>query len=255
MCLLIVLREIIPDWPLVVAANREEHYDRLGEPPRILCDNPKIFGGRDPQAGGAWLATNQWAMVCALANRARNSPAPGEVRSRGLLCLDAARQRSPIAVADMMGRALAQHDYNGFNLLCMTPTSGSAFYFDGHLREKPLGRGVVVVTTGDANDPSHGKIGRIHERLDAERPRPFAEWIERLEAICRDHAGDPGGPDAACMHREKAGTVSSSILAFHERNPMLHLFRHCQGKPCEVPYETVLWPKDFFVAQPVERAC
>jgi len=254
MCLLIVLREIVPEWPLIIAANREERFDRPGDPPCLLSDNPRIFGGRDPRAGGTWLAVNQWGMVCAVTNRPRDPSPAGEVRSRGLLCLDAARQRSPIAVADLMARALREQEYNGFNLVCVTPTSGSAFYFNGGLREKPLGRGLFVVTTRDANDFSHGKVSRICQQLDPDRPRPLAEWIERLQAICRDHAGNPQGPDAACVHGEKSGTVSSSILAFHERDPRLHLFRHCQGKPCEAAYEAVLWPKDFFVIAPTEHS-
>jgi len=248
MCLLIVLRDVIPDWPLVLAANREEHYDRPGETPRLLGESPRIFGGRDPRAGGTWLAVNQWGMVCALTNRPRKEPPPAAVRSRGLLCLDAARQKSPIAVADFIGRELEQHPYNGFNLFCSTTADGRCFYFDGQLREKPLGHGLFVITTGEANDPSMAKVQRVHDMLDAARARPFAEWMEPLEAVCRCHAGDPGARDALCMHGETSGTVSSSILAFHGADPHQHIFHHCQGRPCENAYETVAWPAGFFAA-------
>jgi len=253
MCLLIILREVVPDWPLVIAANREEHYDRPGEPPRLLCESPLVFGGRDPRAGGTWLAVNQWAMVCAVTNRPRTEMRAGEVRSRGLLCLDAARQKSSIAVADIIVRALAQDRYDGFNLFCLTPTGGSAFYFDGRLREKTVGAGPFVTTTGDANDLSDPRVRRVHEMLDAGCPRPFPEWIERLEATCRDHRNDPTGRDGLCKHGESAGTVSSTILAFHRRDPWIHLLRHCQGRPCQTPYETIAWPEDFFATASAER--
>src|SRR5438094_472973 len=36
MCLVAVLFRVVEDAPLVVGANREEHYDRPGEPPRLL---------------------------------------------------------------------------------------------------------------------------------------------------------------------------------------------------------------------------
>jgi len=237
---------MIPDWPLVIAANRDERYDRGGEPPRLLCENPKVFGGRDPRAGGTWLAVNQWAMVCAVTNRPRTAPPQGAVRSRGLLCLDAAKQRSPIAVADIVGRALEEDAYDGFNLFCASVQGGALFYFDGRLREKPLSKGVFVVATGDANDLSEPKVRRVNELLDAYRVRPLSEWIERLESICRDHGDNPAGPGAICAHGKEAGTVSSSILAFHARDPQLHLFRHCQGRPCESGYEVVGWPEGFF---------
>jgi len=253
MCLLIVLREVVPDWPLVVAANREESYDRQGEPPRLLCDSPRVFGGRDPHAGGTWLAVNQWAMVCALTNRPRKDAPARQVRSRGLLCLDAARQKSPIAVADRMAHAMVRDEYDGFNLLCLAPSAGSSFYFDGRLREKPVAHGVFVVTTGDANDFSDERVRRAYELLDPGRPRPFAEWVEQLEGICRDHGAGPSR-DSLCRHGETSGTVSSTILAFHRRDPRLHLFRHCQGRPCETVYETVRWPENFFAAIPTERS-
>ena len=250
MCLLIVLREVVPDWPLVVAANRDERYDRRGKLPRLLCENPRVFGGYDPSAGGTWLAVNQWAMVCAAANRPRQEPPVQPLRSRGLLCLDATRQKSCIAVADMVGSAVGRDNYNGFNLLCSTRAGGNLFYFDGNLREKPLRRGVFVITTGDANDLSIAKVRRVHESMGADQAPPhggpISDWIERLETVCRDHGSDPGYPEASCMHGNEAGTVSSSILAFHARDPQQHLFRHCQGHPCEGTYETVPWPEGFF---------
>ncbi|MCX8036468.1 MAG: hypothetical protein N3D11_05310, partial [Candidatus Sumerlaeia bacterium] len=53
-------------------------------------------------------------------------------------------------------------------------------------------------------------------------------------------------PDAFCRHGEAAGTVSSSILAFHANDPGLHVFRHCQGRPCENAFEIARWPDRFF---------
>jgi uncharacterized protein with NRDE domain len=254
MCLLVVLREVVPDWPLVVAANRDEVYDRPGESPQLLGDEPRVFGGRDPRAGGTWLAVNQWAMVCALTNRPRRSRPAGQLVSRGQLCLDAARHRTPIAVADWVDDALAMDAYDGFNLLCGSPSHATIFYFDGRLREKPLGRGVFVVTTGDANDPSIDKVARVSQILGEVRPRPLTDWIERLESICRDHAGDPAGPVAPCVHGETAGTLSSSIVALHARDSGLNLFRHCEGRPCEFPHKTLSWPGGFFATSSTSTA-
>lgn len=246
MCLLIVLRQVVPDYGLVIAANRDERLDRGGEVPRLLSERPPVFGGSDPKAGGTWLAVNGWGMVCAVTNRPRREAPEGEVRSRGLLCLEAARQKSPIAVADMVGYALEHDSYDGFNLFCATQSAGSCFYFDGTLREKSLGPGAFVVTTGDANDASIPKVQRAREILGAEQVRPLPDWIERLESICRDHSGDPTHPNALCLHGQKGGTVSSSILALHSSDPSRHLFRHCQGRPCEGAYQPIEWPTGFF---------
>jgi hypothetical protein len=71
-----------------------------------------------------------------------------------------------------------------------------------------------------------------------------------LEALLRDHADDPAHPNAVCLHGRKGGTVSSSILAFHDTDPGQHLFQHCQGRPCENSYEPVEWPGGFFADVP-----
>jgi uncharacterized protein with NRDE domain len=248
MCLLIILREVVPEWPLVVAANREERFARPSASPGLLARNPAVFGGRDLQCGGTWLAVNQWGMVCAVTNRPRKGPPPAATRSRGLLCLEAAGQRSPITVADYLGRAVTENAYEGFNLVCATSTLANAFYYNGTLREKPLGPGVVVLTTGDANDMSSAKTQRVRERIGDDLARPMTAWIDRLEAICRDHGADPAGPEALCVHRGEAGTVSSSIIAINAENARMHLFRHAAGPPCTTPYYTLEWPYGFFEA-------
>ena len=46
MCLLALFFRAMPDAPLVVAANREEFYDRGGEPPQILDGPVRAVGGR-----------------------------------------------------------------------------------------------------------------------------------------------------------------------------------------------------------------
>ncbi|MCX8036340.1 MAG: NRDE family protein, partial [Candidatus Sumerlaeia bacterium] len=179
MCLLLILRGVVPEWPLVVAANRDERYDRPGEPPRLLCAKPRVFGGCDSLAGGTWLAVNQWGMVVAVTNRPRTGVPQGPLRSRGLLALDAARQKSPIAIADMLSSALAAHEYDGFNLFCSTLAESRVFYFDGTLREKPLHRGVFALATGEANDPASPKVQRALAWLATERERPMDQWMRR----------------------------------------------------------------------------
>jgi hypothetical protein len=254
MCLLIVIREIVPQWPLVIAANRDERYDRPSEPPRLINDQPGVFGGRDKVAGGTWLAVNQHGMIGAIANRPLGDGPRKSTRSRGLLCLDAAHERSPIAVADMIGSALEADDYDGFTLVCATASGANAFYYDGSLREKSLGRGVFVVTTGDANDRSEVKTGHALELIGSAQPETLNEWIALLEEVCRDHAGGPPGLETLCMHGSEGGTRSSAILAFHETDPQCNLFRYCPGKPCETPYETLQWPRNFFTGTPLTSA-
>src|SRR3954453_20618374 len=55
-CLLVVLSRIVPEWPLIVAANRDEQYARPADPVMVLRERPRTLGGRDRHAGDAVAA-------------------------------------------------------------------------------------------------------------------------------------------------------------------------------------------------------
>ena len=86
MCTLAIYFRMLPDYPLVVAANRDEQYDRPSAPPQRLDTVPTIIAGRDLRAGGTWLGINRHGLLAAMLNRRINGglPAP-DARSRGLL--------------------------------------------------------------------------------------------------------------------------------------------------------------------------
>ena len=95
MCLLVFVWQTEPAYSLVVAANRDERFERPAQSLCVLRDrDPRILGGRDDLAGGTWLAVNQHGVVAGLTNR----PSPGgrdlSKRSRGELPLMAAEQRT-----------------------------------------------------------------------------------------------------------------------------------------------------------------
>ena len=48
-----------PDYPLILAANRDEFYDRPTAPARFWDDAPAILAGRDLKAGGTWLGIDR----------------------------------------------------------------------------------------------------------------------------------------------------------------------------------------------------
>jgi hypothetical protein len=52
MCLVLIALDSHPDYPLIVAANRDEFYDRPTAPARFWDDAPAILAGRDLKAGG-----------------------------------------------------------------------------------------------------------------------------------------------------------------------------------------------------------
>src|SRR5437763_11333553 len=111
MCLLVMLVQTHPDLPLVVAANRDELFDRPAVAMTILREaGPRILGGRDGLAGGTWLAVNERGVVGGLTNRpATKDPAK---RSRGELPIALARHTSAAAAVDAFAGELRPSDYN-----------------------------------------------------------------------------------------------------------------------------------------------
>ena len=68
MCILFIAKNSHPDYPLIIAANRDEYFARPTEAPHWWPENPQLFAGKDVQAGGTWMGHNrqQRAHVLAL---------------------------------------------------------------------------------------------------------------------------------------------------------------------------------------------
>jgi uncharacterized protein with NRDE domain len=116
MCLLLLALHPDSDYKLVIAANRDEYYDRLTHPAAFWEDAPGLLAGRDLRAGGTWLGITTGGRIAAITNyrdpTSNKSPAPsrGELVSNFLL-----GQESPL---DCLGGLMKKaHQYNGFNLI------------------------------------------------------------------------------------------------------------------------------------------
>jgi len=89
-CTLVILRRPGHDWPLLLAANRDELHHRHAEPPaRHWPNRPQVIAGLDRAGGGSWLGLNDQALVAAVMDwKGSLGPAPGK-RSRGELVPEA----------------------------------------------------------------------------------------------------------------------------------------------------------------------
>lgn len=115
MCLIALAWQAHPDYPLVVAANRDEFHQRPAAPARFWPEAPAVLAGRDLAAGGTWLGITRQGRFAALTNVREPDRAPG-TRSRGLLVSAFLQGRDrPEAYAGAVAAAGA--DYSGFNLL------------------------------------------------------------------------------------------------------------------------------------------
>jgi uncharacterized protein with NRDE domain len=120
MCLILIALDSHPDYSLVVAANRDEFYDRPTAAAAFWSDNPGVLAGRDLKAGGTWLGIERSGRFAAVTNfrqGERESVAP---RSRGHLVSDylttAMDARAHVARVERDAPL-----YNGFNLILGDP--------------------------------------------------------------------------------------------------------------------------------------
>ncbi len=117
MCLILLAPQMHPAYPLVLAANRDERYDRPAAPAAWWSNAPDVLAGRDLEGGGSWLGVardGRWAAVTNIREPsvAQRADAP----SRGWLVSDFLRGASP-AEAYMASLAPRASEWNGFNLL------------------------------------------------------------------------------------------------------------------------------------------
>ena len=68
MCLVVLAWRAHPDFPLVVAANRDEFHARPASRAGFWKDQPGILAGRDLEAGGTWMGVSRSGRFAAVTN-------------------------------------------------------------------------------------------------------------------------------------------------------------------------------------------
>lgn len=114
MCLILIAWQIHPDYPLVVAANRDEFFARPTAPAAFWPDAPHILAGRDLQAGGSWLGITRQGRFAALTNFRDPAMQRQDAASRGQLVAGFLRCETP--PEDYLA-GIDGYRYNGYNLL------------------------------------------------------------------------------------------------------------------------------------------
>ena len=172
MCTLAILRRPGHDWPVAIAANRDEMIGRpwLG-PGRHWLERAHVTAGQDALAGGSWLGVNDDGVCAGILNRTGAlGPAAGK-RSRGELVLDALDHAdaaaAAMALADIDGKA-----YRPFNLVVADSEEAFWLRHDGGKAPvfHPLPEGLSMFTARERNDKNRREFARI-SRPSMPQPR------------------------------------------------------------------------------------
>ena len=112
MCLVLFAVGAHPEYPLVVAANRDEFYRRPALPVHHWQEDPRVIAGRDLEADGTWLGVSAAGRFAAVTNL--SAPDDSAPLSRG--ALTAAFLTGELS-AERYAAMINGSQYRGFNLL------------------------------------------------------------------------------------------------------------------------------------------
>lgn len=234
MCLLAIQYRLVSEAPILVAANREEFYDRPSLPPAIQSGKPRVLCGVDQQAGGTWLGVNQHGLFVAACNRPKWN-VPVAPRSRGLLCRDLLRAGSARKAVDMALDELATGNYDGVNFVCADAESGWVVHGGDDYEVVPLEEGLNIIGNSDVNDPRDERVKLARRLLTLQT---LDSPVKFLAVASKVFARAPAGPMRPSMviREARRGTVSSTLIALGQK-PRDAIFQYADGAPDEAKYE------------------
>lgn len=245
MCILALYFQQFENYPLIVAANRDEFFTRPSTSPRVLATDPLIFGGKDLLAGGTWLGVNEHGLLAGILNRKSDTKKDqATVRSRGLLCLDILKVRDPLEACALL-RKQKGSVYQPFNLIFANGEQAYVAYdLDGAITWVQLEKGLHVFSNtsvdnarSEKKDHAYLLFSRAEEWLHLDKNNPLS-CIPDLKIVLSDHAlaevsSDP--KESICVHTQSYGTVSSSIIFYIPGEKRFRSY-HTTGPPCSENY-------------------
>lgn len=252
MCTLIAIKNQREDFPLVVAANRDEMLARPATAPRVVHpEAPRVIAGLDEQSGGTWMGANDAGLFAAITNQRQEDGQDPTLESRGAIVMDALRRTSVEGIEAMLSE-LDGRRFNGFNLLFGDPRELRIAY---GRRDRAtvvierLGDGVHVVVNDRLGSERFPKVDRARALVEPHVAAPWDELRARLEDALGDHevppldaveAPPPGSifthemvraVQALCIHTPAYGTRSSQVLALSDGGVAQYLYG--EGPACE----------------------
>lgn len=249
MCTLVALRRPGHDWPLILAANRDEMADRPWKGPgRHWPDRPRVRAGLDELAGGSWLGLNDEGVLAGMLNRPGSLGPDARLRSRGELVLEALDH----ADAETAAEALAELDGRSYRTFNMVIADANDAYWlrhaardDGLIEVTPVPEGLSMFTSEDRNSPDSARVRRFLPQFEAAPPPDpergdWAGWISLLAA--RDFDPAAGPREAMTIVSEGGfGTLSSTLIALPagRRIGVAPVCLFCAGPPSQDGYQPV----------------
>ena len=235
MCLIVVGWRAHPDYPLVVAANRDEFHARPTADAARWPDAPRVIGGRDLEAGGTWLGITEMGRFAAVTNVREPGMAKGEI-SRGALTREFLL--SSEAASDY-AKNIEPNRYSGFNLLLAD--GDSLFYCSNRDGEpRPLPPGIYGLSNHLLDSPwpklvkARQRFGEALQHLPAESA--FFGLLADQAIVADESLPKTGVPiewerllSAVFVKSENYGTRASTLV-WQRADGAIHLHEQSFGR-------------------------
>jgi hypothetical protein len=234
MCTMAILYRVARGTPILVAANREERFDRPTQYPKIQSGSPRVVCGIDRRGGGTWLGVNQFGLFCAVANR-RKANVPAEPRSRGLLCRELLDLRTAREATAHAAKALATGVYAGANYVCADARYAAVVHGGDRVEVVELTPGLHVLTGGSVDDPKderHEFVRRMLTLQTLDSAVTFLAVASRVLSRKPDREGRRG----VVLLGGEVGTVSSTLLSL-PRKIQHATYQYAPGPPSDYAYD------------------
>ena len=255
MCLLIFAWKIHDEFPLTIAANRDELYDRPSLSFSVhRRQNPRIVGGRDLSAGGTWLAINEYGVISGLTNAPSPDGRDASKRSRGELPLILSGFRKAAdGVQEFMSR-VRPGQYNPAWLL--VGDRSHLFYIEVSTENEPLVRelqpGLHILENAPLDDDS-SKVRFVKGELGETVDNNMLLW-NALPGVLSSHVvvpptsyelyksqGMSRRPEtrSPCVHTKGYGTRSAMLVRVAAEVSKQPEMLVADGCPCKSPFVDV----------------
>ncbi len=234
MCTMAILYRVARGTPILIAANREERYDRPTQYPKIQSGTPRVVCGIDRRAGGTWLGVNQHGLFCAVSNR-RKKDLPAEPRSRGLLCRELLELRTAKEASVYAAKELSRGIYAGANYVCIDGRYAAVVHGGNTVEVVELTPGLHVLSDGnvdDPRDPRHEFVRRMLTLHTLDSAVTFLAVASRVFGRKVDDEGRRG----VVLSGVESGTVSSTLLSL-PRKIQHAVYQYAPGPPCDCAFD------------------
>ena len=198
MCLILFAYRQDPDFPLILAANRDEFHGRptieasYWQPAGASGDG-RILAGKDKLAGGTWLGVSEAGRFAAVTNIRNPAQVSDKPRSRGELTSDFLIG-SPSASDYCQQVAQRGHEYAGFNLLV---SDGEQLCY-------------INNRDGETHVLKPGIYGLSNSALDTDWPK-VSTGKTRLQALL--NSGEPSTDRLLAMMADRTKAPDESLPA------------------------------------------